>query len=100
MAFRKQQSAVHINLCIESPNLFRLIDQRAEWMFENGDPQGIANCLRACGKLGIESPNLFQMLDLRAEWLIENWTPQNIANCAWACGSLGIESPNLFVLLD
>ncbi|KAI2514298.1 endonuclease [Fragilaria crotonensis] len=85
---------------IESPTLFRLLDQRADWLAGNLTSQGLANCIWACGKLGIISPSLFMLLDQRAEWLFENGTAQEIINCVWACGKLGIESPNLLRLLD
>ena len=82
--------------------IVRLVDdyETAEWLFDNGNSQEVANCVWACGKLGIKSPNLFQFLDQRAEWLLDNGNPQEVANCAWACGTLGIESPNLFRSLD
>ncbi|KAI2495864.1 RAP domain [Fragilaria crotonensis] len=87
-------------LGMESPNLFRLMEERAEWLFKYGNQQEIASCIWACGTLGVESPNLFMLLDKRAEWLFEDAKPQEIANCAWACGALGLKSPNLFRLLD
>ena len=85
---------------IESPTLFRLLDQRSEWLVGNLTSQGLANCIWACGKLGIMAPRLFTLLDQRAEWLFENGTAQEIVNCVWACGKLGIECPDLFRLLD
>ena len=83
-------------------NIMRLMEdgKTAEWLFENGTPQNIANCVWACATLGITSPSLFRLLDGRNEWLFANITPQNIANCVWACGTLGITSPHLFRLLN
>ena len=87
-------------LGIKSPNLFRMLDQRAAWLFEHGSTQTIANCVWACGKLGIRSPNLFRLLDQRADWLIGGGHAQQMTNCVWACGKVGIKCPNLFRLLD
>ena len=82
--------------------IVRLVDdcETAQWFIDNGNPQDIANCVWACGKLGIEASDMFRLLDHRAEWLVENGNPQDLANCLWACATLGIESPNLFRLLD
>ena len=88
------------SLRLESPNLFRLLDQRSKWLFQHGDSQNIANCVWACGTLGISSPNLFRLLDQRSKLLFENGNQQEITNCVWACGTLGIQSPKLFQLLD
>ena len=90
----------YATLGIEAPNLFRVLDERAEWLFQHGNQHDVAISAWSCGKLGVKSPNLFRLLDQHATWVFENGTPQNIANCVWACGTLGIESPNLFRLLD
>ncbi|KAI2493158.1 RAP domain [Fragilaria crotonensis] len=87
-------------LGIKAPKLFRLLDEHAEWLMENGNSQCIANCVWACGTLRIEAPTLFKLLDHRADWLMENGNSQCVSNCAWACGALGIEAPKLFQLLD
>ena len=83
-------------------NILKVIgeDEPAEWLFANGNPQQIANCIWAFGTLRIQSPNLFRLLDERAEWLVENGNAQNVSNCVWACGKLGVKSNNLFRLLD
>ena len=83
-------------------NILRLAGdaEAAEWLFDNGKQQEIANCVWAFGALGIKSPNLFRLLDQRAEWLFENRSTQTFSNCVWACGKLGIKSQNLFRLLD
>ena len=49
-------------LGIESPNLFRLLNQWAESSIESGKPQDTANCIWSRGKLGIEPPNFFDCL--------------------------------------
>lgn len=50
------------SLEIESPNLFRLLDQNAEWLLENGNQQQLSNCAWACGVLGVQAPNLSRLL--------------------------------------
>ncbi|KAI2491572.1 hypothetical protein MHU86_22977 [Fragilaria crotonensis] len=79
---------------------FMVESEIVDWIFENGKPQEIANCVWACGALGIEAPALFNLLDQKADWFVDNATPQGVANCLWACGTLGIEAPNLFRSLD
>ena len=59
-------------LGIKALKLFHLLDQLAEWLFENESPQMIINYACACGTLGIEVPTLFRLLDQRAEWLMDN----------------------------
>ncbi|KAI2495865.1 hypothetical protein MHU86_18646 [Fragilaria crotonensis] len=84
-------------------HIMKLLDEptTAEWMFEHGNPQEIANCFWACGRLKFECHDMFRLLDERSEWLVQSgMTPQGLANCAWACATLGIEAPNLFRLLD
>jgi uncharacterized protein YlbG (UPF0298 family) len=49
-------------LGIQSPNVFRMLESRADWLFTKGDPHSVSNCVWACAKLGIQSPNLFQNL--------------------------------------
>ena len=50
------------SLEIESPNLFRLLDQHAEWLLKNGNQQQLSNCAWACGVLGVQAPNLSRLL--------------------------------------
>ena len=38
-------------LGINSPNLFRLLDEHVELLVDNRNPQDIGNCVWACGKL-------------------------------------------------
>jgi hypothetical protein len=77
-----------------------MFDERAEWLMGKRNPQDIAYCVWACGRLGIEAPNLFRLLEQRADVLFWNGNPQDLKNCVWACGVLGLESPNLSRLLD
>ena len=54
---------------------FNRLIRAAEWFLDNANPQEIANCVWACGKLGIKSPNLFRLMDKRAESLDEDGNP-------------------------
>ena len=80
--------------------IVRSLDQHAEWLVTNGEPQTIANSVWACAALGLPSPHLFCELEKRASWLVQNGTPQAIANSAWACATLGVKSPQLFGEID
>lgn len=79
---------------------FMAEDETAEWLFQNKEPRGVANCVWACAKLGVQAPKLFQLLDQHADWLFRNGTAKDVANSLWACGTLGIQATNLFTLLD
>ena len=74
--------------------------ETAEWLFQDGSPQSISNCVWACGKLGIKCQNLFKVLDEGSERLLEHANPQEIANCVWACGKLGAKPRSLFDFVD
>ncbi|KAI2498637.1 hypothetical protein MHU86_15871 [Fragilaria crotonensis] len=78
----------------------RQTQENPEWIFENGNPENIANFVWACGKLKVHAPNLLRLLDREAQTLFDYGNPQHISTSIWACGRLEIQSPHLFRILD
>ena len=72
---------VRAKLGIKLSNLFCLLEERTEWLVDNGDPQEVVNYVWAYGKLGIKSSSdLFHLRNKRVQWLFDHRQPQNIAN--------------------
>ena len=57
------------SLDIRSPNLFRLLDQNAEWMLQHGNQEQLSDCAWACGVLGVRAPNLSRLLLLNQSFV-------------------------------
>ena len=72
---------VRAKLGIKLSNLFWLLEERTEWLVDNGNPQEVVNYVWAYGKLGIKSSSdLFHLIDKHVQWLFDHRQPQNIAN--------------------
>jgi RAP domain len=84
----------------DAPHLFSAIEQKSDWLVEEGNPQDVANTAWACAKLGIDAPRLFSAIEQKAHWLLEEGTPQAVANTAWAFATLGMRAPQLFSAIE
>jgi hypothetical protein len=95
-AIAKMQLRNHITSRI----LFSQVENHAEWLVKEGNPQDIADTVLACAKLGVEWPKLFLQVENHAERLVKECTPHAIATTVWACAKLGVESPKLFLQVE
>jgi RAP domain len=84
----------------EAPKLLSAIEARADWLIEDGTPQGVANIAWAFATLKTEAPKLLSAIEARADWFIEKGNTQDVANTAWALASSGFEATQFFDALD
>jgi len=88
-------------LGVQSPSLFRAIDESAESLIKSGEPQHIASMAWACAALNVPSPNLFLAIEERAEWIVKSGRKsREISDTAFAFAMLGVHSPPLFQAID
>jgi len=73
--------------------LLRWRKGRRGW--SEGNPQNVANTVRAFATLGHACPSLLVAVEKRATWLVTEGNPQAVANTVWAFATLGHACPNL-----
>ena len=79
-----------------APKLLSVIEARASWLVESGNPQNVANSAWAFATLKTEAPKLLSAIEARSDWIIENGNPQEITNTAWAFASNGFGTTNFY----
>ena len=66
MVVRKRKLCTVVCACgtlgVESPKLFRMLNDFVEWFVQEGNAQDISNCALALSLLGIQSPTFFSAL--------------------------------------
>jgi hypothetical protein len=50
-------------------------EKRASWLIKDGNPQEVANTVRACALMGLQSPKIFAEIERQSAWLINEGNP-------------------------
>ena len=88
------------NLQKQAPMLLANIEDRSDWLVQNGEPQHVANTVWAFATLKTEAPILLSAIEARSDWLVQNGTPQCVANTVWAFATLQTEAPLLMAQIE
>ena len=82
-----------MRLDVEGSGFFEPMNDRGDWLVDNGDLQNLSNIAWSFGKMGMKGDEFFGAIDRRGEWLVKNGSRQEIVNIGWAIDTLGIDSP-------
>ena len=69
---------------VKTPEVWRQMEDNAEWFCGEATPQGVSNVALSCLKMGEEGKRLFEEIDKLAERLVKSGNRQSISNVLWA----------------
>ena len=86
-------------LGIQSPDLFRILESRADWLFDNGNVQEISNCVWAMSEHGPLPERIIHLVNQKSEWLLsyDNYVAVNMV--ARSLAKHNVKSSRLFARL-
>jgi hypothetical protein len=78
--------------------VFEMLNEKAEWLVNNGSPQDVSMCIWACARLGAkqqQTSKLFLEFESNIDWFMKHGTSKDVSDCIWAYKVLGKRNSKL-----